>query len=149
MVKLEDLLSIIWNVTLLHISAYSDDLRLYHTYMIGQKIELSVYQWHDVEKGELTAIERQINDHGTVNKRGLAESGWGINIKKIPQEMLESEVWHMSLMPRGSSTGTELIVSVRMPYMAVQMLKDELQQDPGILKQEFEIDEDGLNTKGE
>lgn len=72
MVKLEDLLSIVWNATLLHISAYSDDLRLYHTYMIGQKIELSVYQWHDVEKGDLTAIERQINDYGTVNKRGLA-----------------------------------------------------------------------------
>lgn len=97
MVKLGDLLGIIWTVTELHVSAY-DDYRLQHEWIFGENVKETTHMWHQREQGWLSIIDKKINLHGDIiRKNGLWETGWGVNKKNIPQEILDAEVWHMNL----------------------------------------------------
>ena len=128
MVKLGDLLNIIWTVTELNVTAY-DDNRLQHEWIIGKHVEETTYQWHDRQRGILSIIDRKINRHGDqIRKNGLCESGWGVNKKNIPQAILDAEVTHMNLFDSWypDHDGKKLSVSVNMDALTVQTLKAEL-----------------------
>ena len=128
MVKLGDLLDIIWSVTELHVNAY-DNYRLQHEWIIGEHVEETTYQWRDRQRGILSIMDRKINRHGDqIRKNGLCESGWGVNKKNIPQAILDAEVTHMNLFDSWypDKNGKMLSVSVNMDALTVQTLKAEL-----------------------
>ncbi len=128
MVKLGDLLDIIWRVTELDVRAY-DNNRLQHEWIFGEQVDETVHQWYSRTKGELSIIDRKINLHGDqIRKNGLWETGWGPNKKNIPQEILDAEVTHMNLFDSWypDKNGKKLSVSVNMDALTVQTLKAEL-----------------------
>ena len=128
MVKLGDLLDIIWSVTELDVRAY-DNNRLQHEWIFGEQVDETVHQWYSRTKGELSIIDRKINLHGDqIRKNGLWETGWGPNKKNIPQEILDAEVTHMLLFDSWypDHDGKKLSVSVNMDALTVQTLKAEL-----------------------
>ena len=128
MVKLGDLLDIIWRVTELDVRAY-DNNRLQHEWIFGEQVDETVHQWYSRTKGELSIIDRKINLHGDqIRKNGLWETGWGPNKKNIPQEILDAEVTHMLLFDSWypDHDGKKLSVSVNMDALTVQTLKAEL-----------------------
>lgn len=144
MVKLEDLLGIIWTVTELRVCAY-DDYRLQHEWIFGEKVEETVHQRHRREKGFLSIIDRKINFHGDQKRKdGLWESGWGVNKKNIPQEILEAEVWHMNLFDSWypDHDGKMLSVSVNMDALTAQALKSELAELERPLPEELDETDD-------
>ena len=49
MVKLGDLLDIIWSVTELHVNAY-DNYRLQHEWIIGEHVKETTHQWRSEER---------------------------------------------------------------------------------------------------
>lgn len=128
MVKLGDLLDIIWSVTELHVNAY-DNYRLQHEWIIGEHVEETTHQWRRRQQGQLSIIDRKINVHGDqLRKNGLWETGWGPNKKNIPQAILDAEVTHMNLFDSWypDKNGKMLSVSVNMDALTVQTLKAEL-----------------------
>lgn len=144
MVKLEDLLGIIWTVTELRVCAY-DDYRLQHEWIFGEKVEETVHQRHRREKGFLSIIDRKINLHGDQKRKdGLWEYGWAVNKKNIPQEILEAEVWHMNLFDSWypDHNGKMLSVSVNMDALTAQALKSELAELERPLPEELDETDD-------
>ena len=133
MVKLGDLLDITWSVTLLDVRAYSN-YELQHNWVIGENPDLTTFQRREMEAGTLTAIQRNINYHGTFY-HGRYESGCGVDKTKIPKELLDGQATHM-LLPNLFRGGHELVVSVEMPKLVAQMLKDELRQAEDVIKEE-------------
>ena len=142
MVKLGDLLGIIWTVTELRVSAY-DDYRLQHEWIFGENVEETTHMWHQREQGWLSIIDKKINLHGDIiRKNGLWETGWGVNKKNIPQEILDAEVWHMNLFDSWypNHEGKKLSVSVNMNALTAQTLKAELAEIERPLQEEYDAD---------
>ena len=128
MVKLGDLLDIIWSVTELQVNAY-DNYRLQHEWIIGEHVEETTHQWRRRQQGQLSIIDRKINAHSDqLRKNGFWESGWGPNKKNIPQAILDAEVTHMNLFDYWypDKNGKMLSVSVNMDALTVQTLKAKL-----------------------
>ncbi len=128
MVKLGDLLDIIWRVTELDVRAYYNN-RLQHEWIIGEHVKETVHQWYSRTKGELSIIDWKINSHGDlIRKNGLWETGWGVNKNNIPPAILDAEVTHMLLFDSWypDHDGKKLSVSVNMDALTVQTLKAEL-----------------------
>ena len=141
MVKLGDLLDIIWTVTELDVRAY--DNRLQHEWIFGESVKETVHMWHQREQGWLSIIDRKINSHGDViRKNGLWETGWGVNKKNIPQEILDAEVTHMNLFDSWypNHEGKKLYVSVNMNALTAQTLKAELAEIERPLQEEYDAD---------
>lgn len=142
MVKLGDLLDIILAVTELDVRAY-DNYRLQHEWIFGENVKETVHMWHQRELGWLSIIDRKINLHGDViRKNGLWETGWGVNKKNIPQEILDAEVWHMNLFDSWypNHEGKKLHVSVNMNALTAQTLKAELAEIERPLQEEYDAD---------
>ena len=131
MVLLKDLLELIFDTTVLTVLAYTPDYRLQHKWIFGEEINLMATQESDIRSGKLTDIKRNINYHGR-EKRGVSETGFGVDIKQIPEELLKSKVFHM--LTSGATSGRALFVQVEMPEMAAKMLADELAQDEGAVR---------------
>ena len=101
MVTLRDILPLVWDVVELDLCVRKESFgRLVSKYKIGpgcNEDSCTYAEWDDVKKGKLMLIDIKINEHGSKKKNGLPEMGWGVNLSRIPDNLLDMEVDKMDL----------------------------------------------------
>lgn len=100
-VRLVDILPLIWDIVELNLSVREEPMgRLIRRYHIGpgcNEESLSYSEYHDVKAGKLVVMDIKINAHGDRLKNGHAETAWGVELKRIPEEFLGMQVDHMTI----------------------------------------------------
>lgn len=98
MVKLKDVLPLMWTITQLNLDVRTPEGLLIRQVIIGDgcdETNCGRYSSEKVEKGELEIINTKVNFHGQRDRHGYSEMGWGVDLKKIPKWLLELEVTSM------------------------------------------------------
>ncbi len=105
-VRLIYFLTLIWDVVELNLSVREEPMgRLIKRYRIGpgcNEENLTYSEWDDVKRGKLVVMDIKINAHGDAKKNGQPEMCWGVELSRIPEELLGMQVDHMSVWSRGN-----------------------------------------------
>lgn len=127
MIKLKDLLEVMYNVTEMEINARNPDTRLLHTFYFSQDDfgDLPPGVRDRILMGQTMFIQDRINVHGKAT-RGGAEMAFGVEMKAIPKEFLDAEVFHFLDFTRRE--GLHLSVDVIMQELQCETARANLQK---------------------
>ena len=146
MITIREVSRVTWDITELTIIGRNPQSSRYlHEWIIGDKLHISMYQWHDIRDGKLTAIEQKINAHGDRTRGGFTEMAWGLKEKTVPPELLDAPITHMCMTSRGSWNGVHLRVDVEINQLTVECLNKRLNE----LAMKWEAEEDDEQTKND
>lgn len=131
MITLKDLFEVTWTVTELIVTARDETGVFRHKFYFSPGAPETMPQGvrSDTEDGKTTYIWSRINEHGKPTRSG-SEMGWGVNIKKIPKEILNAEIMHLSMSGQWTHIyrdGNRVNVDVVMHDLEIAAAKDNLE----------------------
>ena len=124
MLTLRELFDLTWDIAELDITARDPDLKFVHQWIFGEYVRESVHQYHRRMEGTLTINQTKIQMHGK-QARGGVESGWGVDEKLFPKELIDAPVTHLSMHPMCDSRGTSVSVDIMLPELTAMTVPQE------------------------
>ena len=121
MITLNDIFPAWWDITALTVEARRYNTEFVKRFVFSEDVRKTRHQIHDEEEGKTRFIEGRINVHGEPNKRGLPETGWGVDEKRIPVDIRNAEIIHMNARPAAGG-GTHLHVHVFLAPLQVELI---------------------------
>lgn len=105
---LRDLSKVTWNITRVYVYARDENGLLIGEFRLGEDARrLGQGQIRAYEDGSLVVYDGNINHHNEDTKRG-PEMGWWLDEAKFPEEILDAEIWHLSMTDRSSGSSVSI-----------------------------------------
>ena len=128
MMTLTDLFDVMWDITMVNITARDADMKFLHEWIYGDEIHTSVHMDYEQEQGRLTIENVKINSHGDRKKNGTSEIGYSVKADLIPELLRNAPITHLMVMHFGMER-CEAVADVELSALEVEVLLNDSQRN--------------------
>ena len=96
---LKDLFAVMWSITDIRITAREPEHgEFIHEWIFAEDIKENSHMYYDRISGKLTIVPVKVNLHSAQN------TGWGVNEKVLPKELITAPITHLNVFNWYSGT---------------------------------------------